>query len=66
MHHYQTKTDPATGEKYLPVSLRGQALMSDPMLNKGTAFTREERAQLGIQGLIPPSICTIEKQLEAT
>jgi malic enzyme len=64
MHHYQTKTDPATGEKYLPVRLRGQALMTDPMLNKGTAFTREERAALGIQGLIPPSICTIEKQLE--
>ena len=64
MHHYRTKTDPATGEKYLPVRLRGQALMTDPVLNKGTAFTREERAALGIQGLIPPSICTIEKQLE--
>ena len=64
MHHYLTKTDPATGEKYLPVRLRGQALMTDPVLNKGTAFTREERTALGIQGLIPPSICTIEKQLE--
>jgi len=64
MHHYQTKTDPATGEKYLPVRLRGQALMTDPVLNKGTAFTHEERAAFGIQGLIPPSICAIEKQLE--
>jgi len=64
MHRYQTRTDPETGERYLPVRLRGQALMTDPMFNKGTAFTREERAELGIQGLIPPSICTIEKQLE--
>jgi malate dehydrogenase (oxaloacetate-decarboxylating) len=64
MHRYQPKTDPATGERYLPVRLRGQALMTDPMLNKGTAFTRDERAELGIGGLLPPSVCTIEMQLE--
>ena len=49
MHHYQTKTDPATGERYLPVRLRGQALMADPMLNKGTAFTAEERREPPIE-----------------
>jgi malic enzyme len=64
MHRYQPKTDPATGERYLPVRLRGRALMTDPMLNKGTAFTRDERAELGIGGLLPPSVCTIEMQLE--
>lgn len=64
MHHYETKTDPASGEKYLPVRLRGRALMVDPMLNKGTAFTQDERIELGIQGLLPPSICTIERQLD--
>jgi malic enzyme len=63
MHRYHTKTDPATGERYLPVDLRGRALMTDSMFNKGTAFTRDERNELGIQGLLPPSICTIERQL---
>jgi malic enzyme len=38
--------------------------MTDPMFNKGTAFTRDERIELGIQGLLPPSVCTIERQLE--
>ena len=64
MHNYETRTDPATGERYLPVGLRGRALMTDSMLNKGTAFMGNERIDLGIQGLLPPSVCTIERQLE--
>ncbi|MDX1528646.1 MAG: NAD-dependent malic enzyme [Gammaproteobacteria bacterium] len=63
MHRYLTKTDAKTGERYLPVRSKGRALLDDPMLNKGTCFTREERIELGIDGLLPPAILSIEQQL---
>ncbi len=42
---------------------RGAALLHDPLLNKGTAFTRAERDALGLRGLLPPNVHTIEEQL---
>ena len=48
----------------LPVAERGWRLLTNPRLNKGTAFTAEERATLGIEGLLPPHVCTIEEQIE--
>ena len=56
--------DPMTGERYLAVSARGAALKEDPVLNKGTCFTRDEREQLGLLGLLPPSVQTPEEQLQ--
>ncbi|HTP29471.1 MAG TPA: NAD-dependent malic enzyme [Anaeromyxobacteraceae bacterium] len=41
---------------------RGVALLHDPMLNKGSAFTALERDALGISGLLPPEIFTMEEQ----
>jgi malate dehydrogenase (oxaloacetate-decarboxylating)(NADP+) len=41
---------------------RGVALLRDPNLNKGTAFTEEERDLLGIRGLLPPRVHSIEDQ----
>src|SRR5712692_1765226 len=41
---------------------RGIALMQDPAFNKGTAFTEEERDALGLRGLLPPRVLTIEQQ----
>jgi len=43
---------------------RGMALLRDPTLNKGTAFTEHERDTLGLRGLLPPHICTQEDQVE--
>ena len=40
----------------------GKDLMSDPVLNKGTAFTEEERTQFGLHGLLPPVVETLEQQ----
>lgn len=40
------------------------ALLRDPALNKGTAFTVEERQQLGLSGLLPPRVHTIDEQVE--
>ncbi len=44
-------------------SKRGLDLLQDPRLNKGTAFTEKERAVLGLDGLLPPRVFTIEEQL---
>ncbi len=43
--------------------LHGAALLHDPALNKGTAFTEEERDALGIRGLLPPRVFSEEEQL---
>ena len=42
---------------------RGVALLRDPALNKGTAFTGPERDALGLRGLLPPHVCTQEDQV---
>jgi malate dehydrogenase (oxaloacetate-decarboxylating) len=41
---------------------RGRALLRDPRFNRGTAFTAEERAELGLEGLLPAAISSIEDQ----
>jgi malate dehydrogenase (oxaloacetate-decarboxylating) len=42
---------------------RGMAVLTTPLLNKGTAFTAEEREALGLNGLLPPVISTLEAQV---
>jgi malate dehydrogenase (oxaloacetate-decarboxylating) len=46
----------------LAPNLRGHALLETPSLNKGTAFTLLERQALGLDGLLPPAVETIEEQ----
>ncbi len=41
---------------------RGMDLLDTPTLNKGTAFTEEERTQFGLQGLLPPHVETLDEQ----
>lgn len=40
----------------------GYELLNDPFLNKGTAFTEEERKKFGLVGILPPVVQTIELQ----
>lgn len=42
--------------------LRGRHVLSDPRVNKGTAFSDAEREALGVVGLIPPAHLTLEQQ----
>ena len=51
------------GDGALEVPFIGHDLLEDPIWNKGTAFTAEERRELGLLGLLPPHIDTIEEQL---
>ncbi|MFJ5222174.1 NAD-dependent malic enzyme [Streptomyces sp. NPDC088400] len=56
-----TRWDP-TGDSWETTS-RGRAVLSDPRLNKGTAFTEGERRRLGLTGLIPSQVMTLEQQV---
>src|SRR5580700_8243492 len=44
------------------VRLRGMDLLNNPALNKGTAFSRDERESFGLQGLLPPVIESLDDQ----
>ncbi len=46
----------------IATTLRGQDVLHAPLLNKGTAFTAAERLALGLTGLLPPSIKTLDQQ----
>lgn len=52
--------------RYIAVEVTGLALLQNPLLNKTTAFSAEERRELGLEGLIPPHISTLEQQKERT
>jgi malate dehydrogenase (oxaloacetate-decarboxylating) len=45
------------------IRVRGNAVLTTPMINKGTAFTEDERQQLGLVGLLPCGVSTLEGQL---
>jgi malate dehydrogenase (oxaloacetate-decarboxylating) len=49
-------------ESIIETELTGKDLMSDPVLNKGTAFNYEERIRFELHGLLPPVMETLEQQ----
>ena len=53
------------GEDCYKTKARGMAVLTTPLLNKGTAFTLEEREELGLTGLLPPVISTLMAQVKA-
>ena len=61
---YQPVTDSVTGQHYLPVTERGRELLDNRILNKGTSFTDAERHALGLTGLLPRHISSLEEQLQ--
>jgi malate dehydrogenase (oxaloacetate-decarboxylating) len=63
---FSIKVDPSTGQQYMAVSRKGRPLLLNPFTNKGTAFSRREREDLALGGLVPPAVCSIHQQLERT
>ena len=50
-------------QKFVETALTGFQLLSDPLLNKGTAFTEQERDTFALHGLLPPHVGTLEDQI---
>ena len=48
------------------ISARGVAVLAAPAINRGTAFTAEERHELGLTGLLPSGVSTLDGQLRRT
>ncbi|KAJ8607169.1 hypothetical protein CTAYLR_007340 [Chrysophaeum taylorii] len=47
----------------VPAERRGIEILNDPLYNKGTGFEEGERDRLGLRGLVPPAVLTMEQQL---
>jgi len=61
MERYDLTTN-AAGRPAVHVARRGERLLNHPMYNKGSAFSREERATLGLEGLLPDVVTPMEVQ----
>ncbi len=53
---------PGKQREFIETSLSGFDLLNQPMLNKGTAFSEEERTRFSLHGLLPPHVGTLEDQ----
>ena len=51
-------------EPFIETPLFGYELLNDPLLNKGTAFSEQERDAFELHGLLPPNIATLEEQAD--
>lgn len=63
LHDVELRRD-ERGNTYWSVALRGASALRHPFVNRGAAFTLEERKALGLVGLLPPHVTSLEEQLE--
>ena len=47
----------------IETELSGFGLINQPMLNKGTAFSEEERTRFSLHGLLPPHVGSLDEQV---
>lgn len=60
---FTSLVDLESGERYLPVAKHGESLLNDGFLNKGDAFSRDERTMFGLCGMLPDHVASIDEQL---
>lgn len=65
MQQFERRVDDK-GESYFATELPGYLITRLPLLNKGSAFSRSERRELGLTGLIAPHVSSLEEQVERT
>lgn len=63
MLKYTTRIDHGLGQEWIETNLTGKELLVTPLLNKGTAFTEQERHDLNLLGKLPNRVETLEEQL---
>jgi malate dehydrogenase (oxaloacetate-decarboxylating) len=66
MIRFSITRDPQTGEDTIEVPYTSQLLLEAPIFNKGSAFTEAERHELGLLGLLPPHVASMDEQLART
>ena len=64
MRNYHLLPSQSNGRRRLETKVTGSALLGDPMLNRGTAFTLEERRELDLVGLLPSVVTTLDEQVK--
>lgn len=63
MTTFELIVNKSTGKREIRTVLKGAALLANPKLNKSTAFSLEERERLGLFGLLPESLETLDAQI---
>ncbi len=64
MLDFKVSRDKSTSELFIETSIYGKLLLTTPQLNKGTAFTQEERHEFGLLGKLPDRVESLEEQLK--
>lgn len=64
MLNFKIRCDTKTHELYLETSISGKLLLTTPQLNKGTAFSHEERQAFGLLGKLPYRVETLDEQVK--
>ncbi len=64
MLDFKVTRDAKTHARIIETSICGKNLLTTPQLNKGTAFSKEERQAFGLQGKLPNRIETLDEQVE--
>jgi malate dehydrogenase (oxaloacetate-decarboxylating) len=64
MLDFKVSCDDETGELLIETSIYGKLLLTTPQLNKGTAFTNDERRAFGLLGKLPHRVETLDEQVK--
>lgn len=64
MLDFKLHKDPITHEEFIETSLTGKLLLTNPQLNKGTAFIEQERKEFNLLGKLPAHVETLEEQVK--